>query len=176
MTHFHFQEQLKRLVLAFGEKATNEEKARLLWVKFKHIDDQLFTQVVDNLILSQRQTPILDDFNRELKTAHDTNRRKKPDVSISDPVCVDCSGSGWRSVVPPGAVVPTAYACDCKTFEDPNLEDSAFSDQDRTLMLRTISARVQGKVSDAEWSEFKKNIDATIKIHSTKSVNTPQYR
>lgn len=170
MRHAFFSEQLKRLVSAFGEKAINEEKSKLLWAKFKDVDDGVFVQVIDNIVLNQRQSPILDDFNREVMRARSSIqnmvRGNSPDM-----VCITCDGSGWLLTTPRGCVVPIAEKCDCKSFArkidaDENY-DSAFSDDDRKAMVRTCIDRIKGGIPDAEWSEFQKAISLQIKNHES---------
>jgi len=135
MLQVHFLDQIKRLTLAYGDKAINQEKTRLLWDKFKHLDDGTFSVVIDNIILNQRQSPTLDDF---IKNLFDANKQAAPEkkLPVDLPICDGCDGS-------------------------------AFSDQDRSLMIETINRRMKGKAQDGEWKEFKKNIDLQIVAHES---------
>jgi len=123
--------------MAFGDKATNPEKTRLLWDKFKHVPDGMFTVGIDNIILTQRQSPTLEDFIKNLFEAKKlVAPQKKP--PLDEPLCAGCNGS-------------------------------AFTDEDRSLMLKTTQERISGRISDFEWNNFKTNIqlqvDAHIKTH-----------
>lgn len=108
MNFTFFQTQIDRLRSAFGDKGVNEEKTKLLWSKFKEVDPGMFTQVVDYLVLNQRQTPILDDFMREMNAAvaRIGNCGRTPE-------CQDCGSSGW--IMPPeGTQNPVAMRCQCR--------------------------------------------------------------
>lgn len=168
MIYSFFEMQLKRLVVAFGDKAVNTEKAMLLWKKFKDVEDRVFVEVVDNLVLNQRQTPILDDFNREVMRARAVIRTTTAGKS-DDMVCVTCDGSGWFLRTPPGLVVPVAERCECKSFRKKIEHDweyqSAFSDQDRAVMVATCIDRMNGGVSDGAWKEFQKALSQQIRNH-----------
>ena len=177
MNHNFFELQLKRLVSAFGEKAVNEEKAILLWRKFKDVADQVFVQVVDNIVLNQRQSPVLDDFIREItrvKAAAQSAGRGQG----SDMVCVTCDGSGWFLTTPRGLMVPNAERCDCKSFvkkfDDGENYVSVFSDGDRQVMVDTCIRRVRGGVSDAEWKTFQTALSDQIRLREKARVSLPQ--
>lgn len=69
MLHSHFQKEMSRLELRFGEKAANEEFCRILWDKLKNIDDKLFTYAIDYLALSKRFAPNYFDFVDAINSA-----------------------------------------------------------------------------------------------------------
>jgi hypothetical protein len=62
MTPEHFGAQMNRLSETFGKTAFNRERSQLIWVAVKDLTPDWFKSVVDNMIGTLRQAPLVPDF------------------------------------------------------------------------------------------------------------------
>ena len=58
MTQFEFDEQVRRLGRAYGEKVYSTERVKLIWRRFRNCDVRIFAEAIDNLIADSLQAPL----------------------------------------------------------------------------------------------------------------------
>jgi len=107
MQQNEFKIQIEKLANNFGARYFSQEKVNLLWLRFKYLFADQFTEVVDFLILNQNTPPKLDDFEAAI-------RRKKTGAVRRTQFCNQCKNgfilnSEFFEVGPP----PPVYLCEC---------------------------------------------------------------
>lgn len=115
-----FTIQVDRLKDTFGDKAYSSERVKLLWDGVKYHPLDLFHRVVDQLILSHRQPPMISDIRECLAIERE---RCSPESKITETDwdqaahCDLCSDSGVFLCVQESTRCESAFRCQCRAGE-----------------------------------------------------------
>lgn len=126
-----YKNQIARLVQTFGEKSYPGERVSVLWEYVRSFDQNWFNETVSEFIANSRQAPLVKEFRDAAEKKNLAEWEKK---------------KRYESAI-------------SKSFS-PN-EDSIFEPQDIRDMMKYLTARMDGKVSDEDWNAFQQYVTET---------------
>lgn len=85
MTAIHFDQQINRLKLTFGDKSFSSERIKLIWASVHFLDDYVFTKIVNHMISTFKVSPLPKDFNDAARMEkHHANKLPMPSLDNYD--------------------------------------------------------------------------------------------
>lgn len=134
-----FTPQMDRLINTFGKSAYGEERTKLIWREVKDFSGAWWEKSVDQLILSSRQAPLLEQFG---------------------PLIADERERLWK-------IEKKKHAQEAKDFFR-----SSYGPDDVGTICKTIVKRIQGEVSDSDYSTFQKMLNNVAASNPNKNSRT----
>lgn len=118
MTRDHFRTDMERLIELFPGAYKSNARIEIIWRCVSSLEDQAFTRIVDQLIGSSRQAPMVPDFEQlasiERERAWSQQKKKLQDIAW-EPNTLACEycGGGGVYLAHKGDFIPFAFRCHC---------------------------------------------------------------
>lgn len=120
MTAEYFQVHMNRLANAFGQQYYKQERTEIIWKAIRSLPDKMFSSIVDQLIASERQAPllpqILDAIDKQRQGGYDPAKDRKKTYWERDTYeCSKCRDCGVLVAMNLNDKQIYGFRCDCES-------------------------------------------------------------
>lgn len=117
MTSVEFNTQMDRLIDSYPKGAYPPERIKQIWQAVAEFPQQVFAKIIDELIGSHRQAPLLPEIRTELAKEREKlvqqNRHQSEDYAKVQYLCDYCRGCGVYLCGKKGQNGVWAFRCHC---------------------------------------------------------------
>jgi hypothetical protein len=174
MTEEEFNEQVKRLMATYGEKAFPAERFRMFWKKFKYTHVDHFEMAIDTFIADSHQPPTLTKLQEHINTAKkvipkpdewDETRKKLAEME-REGRCRKCFGTGVIMATHREKKYQACFLCLCPAGD---IASELPENQNKLSRFTNIVAKEFAHLteSEPEAMAMKNNMSVTQLIRNT---------
>lgn len=109
--------QMQRLERVYGDKNYPQERLDLFWREFKNLDNDIFQEIVNELIATSRMAPMLSELREkksEVSKKYDYRIKAARDAFIASlKDCFKCGKLGYITATKNDSKGIYSFLCDC---------------------------------------------------------------